>query len=104
MQTKAEDIFKQVVETTGISLMPNITKVDATPLPWNPLTSLNKDTQWHKSQGIRNGTAMSVRNGSFKYRWGTSALVIEGGRHNMHSITATSTTLERSGYQEAYRS
>ena len=36
IQTKAEEISEQVIKTTGISLMPNIPKVDSTPLHWNP--------------------------------------------------------------------
>ena len=84
--------------------MPNISKVDATPLHWNPLTSLNEDTQRHTYQEIRNGMSISVSDGSFKDRRGTSALVIEGVRHNFHRITASSTTPGRSEEQEAYQS
>ena len=48
--------------------------------------------------------SMEVSDGYFKDRWGTSDLVIEGDRHNVHIITATRTTPGRSEYQEAYQS
>ena len=101
IQTKSEEIPEQVVKTMGISHLPDIPKVDTTPIHWNPLTSINEDTQRHKAQGIRNGTAIAFSNGSFKYSWVTSALFIEGGRNNVHRITATSTIPGRSKYQEA---
>ena len=84
--------------------MPDIPKVDTTTLHWNPLKSLNETTQRHKLQGIINGMAISGGDNYFKYRWGTSDLVIEGGRHNVHRITATITTPGRSEDQEAYQS
>ena len=84
--------------------MSNIPRVDTTPLHWNPLTSLNEDTQRHTAQGIRNGTAIEVSDGYFKYRSVTSDLVIGGGRYNVHRIIVTSATPGRSEDQEAYRS
>ena len=84
--------------------MPDIPKLDTTPLHWNPLTSINKDTQRNTYKGIRNGISIVVSGASFKYRWFISALVIEGYRHNVNIITATSTTPGRSKDQEEYRS
>ena len=46
--------------------------------------------------------AIAVSDGSFKDMWGPSDLVIEGVRHNVHIITATSTTPGRSKDQEEY--
>ena len=69
--------------------MSNIPRVDTTPLHWNPLTSLNEDTQRHTAQGIRNVTAIEVSDGYFKYRWVTSYLVIGGGRYNVHRLICT---------------
>ena len=104
IRTKSEKISEQVVKTTGISLITNIPKVYAIPIQRNPRTSLNEGTQRHTAQGIRNGTAIGVSDGSFKYRCGNSAIVIEWGRNNLHRITANRTTPGRSEDQEEYRS
>ena len=84
--------------------MPPTPTVYTTPIHWNPLTSLNEDTQQNTDQGISNGASISVRYGYFKDRWGTSALVIEGCRNDMYRIRGTSTTPRQIKDQEAYQS
>ena len=84
--------------------MPDINKVDTTPLHWNTLTHLNGDTQRHTAQGIRNGMTIAFSDSYFKVRWVTSAIVIERGRHNDNIITGTCTTPVKREEQEAYQS
>ena len=86
-----------------IPRIPDIPTVDTMPLHWNPLTSINKDSQQHTFQGVRNGTSIAVIYRSYKDRWVTSDLVIEGVRYTVHIITLSSTTPGESDYQEAYR-
>ena len=46
---------------------------------------------------------MAFRDGSFKDEWETEVLIVEGGKHNQHIISATSTTLAHNKDQEDYR-
>ena len=48
--------------------------------------------------------AIAVSDGSFKDKWGISALVIEVISHNVHIIIVTSTNPGRSKSQETYQS
>ena len=54
--------------------------------------------------GIHNGTEIAVNDVLFKGEWGTSDLVIEGGSHNIHRITASRTTPGKSQDKDANRS
>ena len=79
------------------NLTPPLTK----PL-WNPPLSLRISSETYIASEIREGTAISVIDGSYKEDWGVVALIIEGSDHATHKITATCTSTGQLKYQDSY--